>query len=501
MSSVPHTDSGRDRWHGRTAFILAAIGSAVGLGNVWRFPYVCYKYGGGAFLLAYMIALLTAGIPLLILEFGLGHKFQAAAPGAMGKVKRNYEFLGWWAVGIGFVIVSYYAVVMGWCFNYLKYAFSLSWGEDTNGFFYNSFLGLSEGHFEPGGIRTTLLAGLALTWIAIVLSIWKGAKTVSKVVYITVVIPWFILVGFVIRGVTLPGASTGLAYYLTPDFSALLNPEVWIAAYTQVFFSISIGFGIMIAYASFLPKRSDIVNNAFIIGLADALTAFLGGLAVFGTLGYYATETGKDITEVVAAGPGLAFVTYPTMINLLPGAKSLFGILFFLMLLTLGIDSAFSLVEAVSASVRDKWGISHKKANISVALLGILFGLVFTTGAGLLWLDIVDHFMNNFGLCIIVLLECFFIGHLFGAEKLRDYVNSTSEIHVGRWWNFCVKYFTPILLLVLLLSNTWERIKEPYEGYPRLAEFLGGWLPVLLLPIVAIIFMKMRRSSGRPRDQ
>ena len=480
---------GRDRWHGRTAFILASIGSAVGLGNVWRFPYVCYKYGGGAFLLAYLVALFTAGIPLLILEFGLGHKFQSAAPRAMKKVRAGYEWIGWWAVGIGFIIVSYYAVIMGWCFNYLRYSVNLAWGENTGDFFYNSFLGLTGSHFELGSIKGALIVGLLLTWVAIVAAIWKGAQTVSKVVYITVVLPWLILVGFVIRGVTLPGAVAGLTYYLKPDFAMLLNPEIWISAYTQVFFSISIGFGIMIAYASFLPEKSDIVNNAFIIGLADALTAFLGGLAVFGTIGYYAGQTGKDVADVVAAGPGLAFVTYPTMINMLPGANSLFGVLFFLMLLTLGIDSAFSLVEAVSASVRDKWGISHKTANLSLAGVAIVFGLLFSTGAGLLWLDVVDHFMNNFGLCAIALLECVLIGWVYKSGRLREYVNSLSDFKIGKWWDFCVRFFTPVLLFILIVLNLISRIKEPYEGYSRLAEFVGGWLVVVTIPVIAVIFM------------
>jgi NSS family neurotransmitter:Na+ symporter len=186
--------------------------------------------------------------------------------------------------------------------------------------------------------------GLIISWIWIVFSVWKGAKTVSKVVYFTVLVPWLLLIVFVVRGITLPGAMDGLAYYLTPDFSKLLNPGVWLAAYTQIFFSLSVGFGIMIAYSSFLPRKTDLVNNAFIVGFADALTAFVGGLAVFGGLGYHAHILGKSVGELGnIAGPGLAFVTYPAIISNLPLAP-FFGVLFFLMLLTLAIDSAFSMV-------------------------------------------------------------------------------------------------------------------------------------------------------------
>lgn len=353
----------RENWDSHRAFILASIGSAIGLGNLWRFPFVCYENGGGTFLIAYFIALFTAGIPILLLELGIGHKFRLAAPGAFKKVDKRFEWVGWWAVLVSFVIVTYYAVVMAWSVMYGYFSLSDKWGSNPTSFFYNGFLGLTEGPFSLGKIQTTVLIGLVISWIMIVFSIWKGAKTVGKVVYATVILPWILLLVFVIRGVTLPGAAIGLTYYLNPVFSKLLDPSVWTAAYGQVFYSVSLGLGILIAYSSFLPEKADITSSAIIIGISDALTAFVGGLAVFGTLGYYAEMQGVAVTEVLKGGPGLAFCTYPAVISNMP-LSQLFGILFFVMLLTLAVDSAFSLVEAVASAVRDKFGVSHRTANL-----------------------------------------------------------------------------------------------------------------------------------------
>lgn len=482
----------KDIWDSRTSFILASIGSAIGLGNIWRFPYVCYENGGGAFLIPYLIALLTTGIPMMILEFSLGHKFSKPAPLALKNIKKPFEILGWFALLIGFGIVTYYAVVMGWCFNYLGYSFNLAWGQDTQTFFFNQFLKISESPMQLGGIQWMIILGLALTWICIIAAIWKGPKTVGKVVYFTVIIPWIILVVLVIRGVTLPGAIQGLKYYLTPQFGALLNYKVWLAAYSQVFYSLTIGFGVQITYASFLPKKADVVNNAFLVSLANNATSFIGGFAVFSTLGYYAYQSGLPVSEVVKSGPHLAFVTYPTIISMLPFAASIFGILFFLMLLTLGIDSAFSLVEAGAASIIHKFKIKRIHVNIGFGILAFLIGIIYTTKAGLYWLDIVDNFMNNYGLLVVGILQCIAIGYFYNHRELREYANSKSDFTIGAWWDFSIKYLTPVVVGILFITNVIERFKSAYGGYTRLAEFLGGWLVLIAFIVIAVLLFKRK---------
>ncbi len=482
----------REIWHSRTAFILASIGSAIGLGNIWRFPYICYKYGGGAFLIPFLVALLTAGIPLMILEFSLGHRSARPAPITLGSLKKPFEMIGWFALLIGFGIVTYYAVVMGWCFNYLGYSINLSWGTNTQDFFFNQFLKISDSPLHIGGVQWMIILGLILTWVAIIASIWKGPNTVGKVVFFTVTIPWLLLLIFVIRGITLPGAVEGLKYYLTPQFKALFDYNVWLAAYTQVFFSLTIGFGVQITYASFLPKDADVVNNAFIICLADSATAFVGGFAVFSTLGYYAQQTGSPVSEVVKSGPHLAFVTYPTIISLLPFGARIFGILFFLMLLTLGIDSAFSLVEAGAASIIDKFKIKRIYSNIGFAVVALFIGIIYTTGSGLYWLDIVDYFMNYFGLMIVAFLMCIAVGYFSDYRGLREYANSKSDFTIGRWWDICIRFITPLVVGVLIATVIIDRVKSAYEGYPRIAEFMGGWLVVIAFAIVSYVLYRLK---------
>ncbi|KPK63561.1 hypothetical protein AMJ83_06550 [candidate division WOR_3 bacterium SM23_42] len=485
----------RERWDSRTAFVLASIGSAIGLGNIWRFPYVCYECGGGAFLIPFLVALLTAGIPLMVLEYAVGHKFAKGAPLALGSLKKGFEILGWFALLVGFGIATYYAVVMGWAFNYLGYSFNLAWGDNTQGFFFDQFLKISESPLQIGSVQWMIALGLLLTWIAIVAAIWKGARTVGKVVYFTVIIPWIILLIFVVRGMTLPGALEGLKYYLTPNFNALMNYRVWLHAYSQVFFSLTIGFGVQITYASFLPKDADVVNNAFLVSLADAATAFVGGFAVFATLGYYSHQTGLPVSEVVQTGPQLAFVTYPTIIKLLPFGSVIFGVLFFLMILTLGIDSAFSLVEAGAASLIQKYKLKRLHVNIGFAIVAGVIGLIYTTRSGLYWLDVVDYFMNNFGLLVVGVLMCVAVGWFYNHEEIREYANSKSDFTIGKWWDFCIKYFTPVVVGILFITNVVDRVKSAYGGYARTAEFLGGWLVIIAFVIVAVFLYKKKRRT------
>jgi len=482
----------RERWNARGSFIMAAIGSAVGLGNIWRFPYIAYKNGGGAFLIPYFIALFTAGIPLVILEYSLGQYMQGAAPKAMKKVKKSFEFIGWWALGIGSIISFYYCVVMAWSWKYLLASFNMEWGENTKDYFFNKVLHISKGPFEIGGIQWEVLIGLALTWVLIYFIIYKGVNRVGKVVNITVPLPIIMLIILFIRGITLPGALKGINYYLEPNFAILLDWRVWLEAYSQIFFSLSLGFGIMIAYASYMPKESDVANNAFIMSLANCATSFFGGFAVFSILGYLSVMNNIDITKLKLSGPGLAFVTYPLALYKLPALGALFSIAFFVMLLTLGIDSAFSIVEAIVSGIHDKWNINKEKLTLIFCIVGFLSGIIFTTGSGLYWLDIVDHWMSNFGLGIIGLLECILLYYFFDFKKIKEYINSVSEIKVGLWWDICIGFITPAILGFSLIFNFNQEFTKSYESYPMKALLIGGWGIAVLCMIFGIFMMKMK---------
>jgi NSS family neurotransmitter:Na+ symporter len=487
----------RERWDSRTAFVLAAIGSAIGLGNVWRFPFVAYQNGGGAFLVPYFIALVTAGIPIMMLEFALGAKMQAGAPRAFRKLNRGFEFLGWWAILISAVIVFYYSAIMAWAWNYLYHSFDLKWQGNESDFFYQKVLQLSESPGQLGSLSLPLVIGLALTWIVVFFCLYRGAKSVGKVVLITVPLPWLLLIVLFFRGMTLPGAMDGVRYYLTPDWTALTRASTWLAAYGQIFFSLSLAFGVMITYASFLPKRSDVNNNSFITSFANCGTSFFAGFVVFSVVGFLAMTAGVEPGSITG-GPGLAFVTYPTAISHLPALQVMVGIFFFLMLLTLGIDSAFSLVEAVATSFAEKLAARKLAVTGAFCVIGFLIGLLFVTRAGLLWLDIVDHYINNYAVTIVGLLECILIGWFGYLKVLKQHVNSVSEFKAGAWWDVFIIVITPVVLIVTIVLAFIEDFKAPYENYPLWSRIAGGWAVVGGIIILAILLSLTR--DRKPKE-
>ncbi|AGB40547.1 SNF family Na+-dependent transporter [Halobacteroides halobius DSM 5150] len=484
---MEQSEENRDQWGSRFGFILAAIGSAVGLGNIWRFPYMTYENGGGAFLIPYFFALLTAGIPLLILEMGLGHKMRGSAPLSFRKIKEKYETLGWWSVLITFVVTVYYSVIVAWAINFMSYSFNQVWGATPNKFFFKEYLQMTS-FWNIGGIRFNILAGLALVWGLNGFILYNGIKEgIEKAAKIFMPILALLVVLITIRGVTLPGAINGLNHFLKPDFSVLLNPNVWVSAYGQVFFTLSLGFGIMIAYASYLPKKEDVVNNAFITAFANSGFSFLAGLGIFGVLGYMAQAKGIPFKEVATDGIGLAFIAFPKAINMLPGMQGFFGFLFFLCLTIAGISSTMSLVESFSSSVIDKFQIKRKQAIALVCGLGFLASTIFATGMGLVVLDVVDHFILNYGLVIVGLIESIILGYFWDLSEIKDHVNQVSDFKVGNWWIIAIKYVTAIILGVMSVMKLKNELASLYNGYPLSAIITLGWGTVFGLVILAYV--------------
>jgi len=499
FSEVHHV---RPQWRSRTGFILAAIGSAVGLGNIWRFSYLCYDNGGGAFLIPYFIALLVVGIPIMILELGIGHKMRGSAPMSLAKVDKHWEWLGWWAVNCAmFGIMLYYSVVIAWCLNYVGYSFDLSWGDDPNHFFFNEFLKVSDSPGNIGAIMTPILFSLlgvwGLTWLIVYFGVQKGVEKANKIFMPLLLVLILVLV---VWSVFLKGAMQGLTVYLKPDLELLKTPKIWIDAFSQIFFTLSLAFGIMIAYSSYLPRKVNIVKDAYIISIGNCFFSFIAGFAVFGTLGYMAHTTGKPIDDVVTKELGLAFVAYPQAIKLMPAFARTFGVLFFSSLVIAGLSSAVSLVEAFTSAVIDKFHYPRKKVVSVVCIAGFLGSIIFTTQAGLLWLDILDYFLLNYGLVIVGILECILIGWIFKASKLRKHINQAGDARLPKLWDVCVKFISPAVLALLLFNTLSKEIAEPYSGYPRVATIMIGrdWL---ILALIAALFISMRPWKRNLQDQ
>jgi NSS family neurotransmitter:Na+ symporter len=484
--------SDRGQWKSEFGFVLAAVGSAIGLGNIWRFSYMAYENGGGAFLIPYLVALFTAGIPLLLLEFGLGHERIGSAPLAFAKISKKWEWLGWWAViVVMFGIVLYYTVVIAWCLNFFLYSFNLSWGDDPNAFFFKEYLKVSDSPGNFGQIRTPIFFALAvvwaLNWAIVYRGIEKGIETANKIFMPLLFILTAVLLCW---SLTLDGAEVGIKAYLTPDFSKLTKPKVWIDAYSQIFFTLSLGFGIMIAYASYLPAKADIVKSAFLTALINSGFSIFAGFATFAVLGYMAVQQDKAVADVVSQSIGLAFVAYPKAMTLIPGGN-IFGALFFFSLVVAGLSSSISIIEAFVAAVCDKFGMNRQTLVSYICVFGFLGSVVFTTEAGLLWLDIVDHFITHYALVVVGILECLVVGWLFNIDMVRRHMNKISSIQLGTWWGFLIRFFVPAILFIILAGDLYTELKKPYGDYSWTALILIGrdWL---LVTLVAAFFIASR---------
>jgi len=481
------------------------MGSAIGLGNVWRFPYMTYEYGGGTFLIPYVIGLIVLGVPWMMMEFGMGRYFQRSAPGVFEGIGKKWEWLGWWPVFVAFLIVTYYTVVIAWSLRYVVSSATVAWGAGEAGaagaapYFFGEVLNLSSGPGVLGGLQWSLVGFLAFIWVVLFFIMFRGARVIGRVAVWTVTIPWALLVILMIRGVTLPGAIDGLNYYLTPDFAALGNVEVWFAAFSQIAFTLSLGMAGMFAYGSFIARKADVTNNAFITSFSDSATAFFAGFAVFSTVGFIMQALSIPVGEVSGAGLGLAFVSYPVAISMMPAASALIGVIFFLCLFFLGIDSAFFLAYGgVISPIMDKFGWSRVKATIIICVIAFLIGLLFTTSGGLYWLDIVDRTVSFYGLLITGALACIVVGWVFGAEKLREHVNATSDIKVGSWFNWLIKIVVPAgLLFVVIYGGFAKDLVAPYEGYPLWA---ASMIWIILIVTLGLSFLLQAVKTRVPKE-
>jgi neurotransmitter:Na+ symporter, NSS family len=495
----------REQWGTRLGFLLAAVGSAIGLGNIWRFPYVAYANGGGAFFVPYLFALLTAGIPLLVLEYAIGHRFRGSAPLSLRRLHRRAEWIGWWQVAICFLIASYYAVVIAWAAAYTWFSLGQAWQDDPEAFFFEDYLAVTAAGTH-GGLRLGVLVPLVLIWtvsLAVLAGgVRKGIERANRIL-IPLLVATFLVI--VIRAVTLEGAATGLQALFQPDWSRITDGTVWVAAYGQIFFSLSIGFAIMITYASYLPRSSDLTGNAFIAGFSNASFELLAGIGVFAALGFLATSMSIGVDEVARDGIGLAFVVFPEIISQLPGPSPLFGVLFFGSLVLAGVSSLVSICQTYIAALQEKFELGRGNA---VAIAGggtALVSLVYATGGGINTLDVVDRFVNAFGVAAVGLVEVVVVAWLVRElPGLRDHANATSDIRLGRWWLVALGVLTPVVLGWMTIDNLRTEFVTPYGDYPTAFLALVGWGLAAAALVVGVALSRApwpeRIALGPPPD-
>jgi neurotransmitter:Na+ symporter, NSS family len=491
----------RGAFSSRRVFILAAIGSAVGLGNIWRFPYVAYENGGGAFLLPYLVALLTAGIPFLLLDYAIGHRHRGSAPLSFARLRRGAEGLGWWQVGICFVIAVYYAAVLSWALRYTFFSLDQAWGADPDGFFFGEFL-------QAGDIAVTadvvpgVLVPLALVWLAVLMIMALGVQRgigVTSMILIPVLVLAF--AALVVQSLMLPGAGAGLDALFRPDWEALTSASVWAAAFGQIFFSLSVGFGIMITYASYVRRREDMIGSGLVVGFSNSGFELLAGIGVFAALGFMAQANGVAVGDVASGGIGLAFIAFPTIISEAP-AGALLGVLFFGSLVFAGITSLVSVIEVVISAVRDKFDTSRLTATLAVGVPAAVLSLVlFSTTSGIYVLDVVDHFVNQYGILVVALVSMLVVVWVVRAlTGLGQHLNVHGRPRVGIGWRLLTSVVAPAGLAVVLVLALRDDFAAPYEGYPTWLLVGFGWLLVVALPLVALLLTWLPWRPGTHLD-
>ncbi len=439
-------------WKQRKGFILAAIGSAIGLGNIWRFSWLCYKDGGGAFLVPYFIALLIVGLPLIILEFLLGNYFAGSSPKVFRGIRKSLEIIGWMATLDVFIIGTYYAVVLAWVLDYIGLSAlnAVAWFGSAGALF-------------KWVVSTPwlVLIGLVITWVITWVTVFIGVSGgIERACLFAIPALWVLSAILVIRGVTLPGSDVGINWYLTPNWAALTKGQVWIDAFGQILFTLSIMAAPLIVYASYMPRKSELPNSAWITAFANCGFSFFFGFATWGILGYlmqasHAATPSK--LPVPLGGGGLAFVTIPTAVTKLPGApltSAIFGTIFFVILWLAGYTSLLSIAEPVYAALRDKFGVTRKAAVAGITALSFVIGLAFVWKPGLI--DPVDFMTGTTNLIWVVLLESVLASYYLGINKLREYANPYAELKLGRWLDALLMVITPASLGTILVYGLYS---------------------------------------------
>ncbi|XP_038071356.1 sodium- and chloride-dependent taurine transporter-like [Patiria miniata] len=564
----------REQWGSKLDFLLALIGFSVGLGNVWRFPYLCFKNGGGAFLIPYLICLVVGGVPLLLLELGLG---QYMAQGGIGVWKISPLFRG---IGLGSVVILvlldiYYIVILAWSLYYMFMSFTsvLPWSHCNNifntatcrdptllgvpgstfwvcdHFWLNKTIPpvpdtlvnitealdnctdleginrtssvtefwerkilqihLSEGLEDIGAPNWQLTLSLLLAWALVYLCVFKGVKSSGKVVYFTATFPYILITILLIRAVTLPNAAEGLLYYVKPDLARLADGETWLDAATQIFFSYSLGLGNMAALGSYNAYNHNFFRDGIIFAVVNSFTSIYSGVVIFSVLGFMAGKQSVDVSKVVKSGPGLAFIAYPEAVVQMP-LPTLWAILFFFMLLLLGIDSQFVGVEGLVTAIVDSFPSLRKgkrRPLFVLALCCVLFlaGIPMTCYGGMYVFQLFDAYAaSGFALLWVAFFEAVVIGWVYGADNYYNDFNKMLNFRPNPYLKVCWMFLTPLFTLGVFIFSCVSYKPLVYNDYqyPPWGQALGWIMATASMVQIPIFFIyKMLTSKGSLRER
>uniref|UniRef100_A0A3Q2UMC7 Transporter n=1 Tax=Fundulus heteroclitus TaxID=8078 RepID=A0A3Q2UMC7_FUNHE len=543
--AVAGQEGERETWTRQMDFIMSCVGFAVGLGNVWRFPYLCYKNGGGVFLIPYLLIVFIGGIPVFFLEIALGQFMKQGGVSAWN-IAPLFKGLGLASMVIVFFCNTYYIMILVWGLYFFFHSFTdpLPWatcGHPWNTpnctqdfrrpcnnrsalqlsaglrspvieFWERKVLRISGGLHEPGVICYEMVLCLMATWVIVYFCMWKGVKSTGKVVYFTALFPYLVLVVLLAHGITLPGALNGIVFYLKPDWSKLGEAQVWIDAGTQIFFSYAIGLGALTALGSYNRFHNNCYQDAFVLALINSGTSFFAGFVVFSVLGFMAAEQGVDISKVAESGPGLAFIAYPKAVTLMPLAP-LWAALFFFMLLILGLDSQFVGVEGLITGIMDmlppKSAIGSLRREVVAAICCIIcffIDLSMVTEGGMYVFQLFDYYSAS-GITLLwqAFWECVVIAWVYGADRFMDDVARMIGYQPLPYMKWCWSYITPFVCVAVFLFHVVNYKPLTYNTvytYPLWGEALGWALALSsMLCIPVTVLYKLLRCKGSLRER
>ncbi|XP_012526109.2 sodium- and chloride-dependent GABA transporter ine isoform X1 [Monomorium pharaonis] len=525
----------RPHWANKMEFVLACIGYSVGLGNVWRFPYLCYKSGGGVFLVPYFLILVVCGVPLLYMELSIGQFTRRGSIGALGQMCPLLKGAGLSSVVISFLMSTYHNVIIAYAIYYFFAAFrpEQPWSRCDNSwnsphcwlpsygsidnrtqpnltktpseeFFDNKVLQISNGIEHPGILRWELVACLITAWILVYFSIWKSIKSSAQVRYLTATLPFLLIVVFLTRSLTLEGAAKGLQFFFHPRWELLGDAKVWINAAAQVFNSVGIAFGSMICFASYNRFHNTILVDTVAVSLINAFSSLLVGIFSFATIGNIAREQNMSVEDVLTDGPGLVFVIYPQALAKMP-ASQLWAVLFFFMLVSLSLNSQFAVVEVVVTSIQDgfpNWVkrhlLCHEMLVLIICVVSFLFGLPNITQGGIYFFQLIDHYAASMSIMFLAFFEVIAISWLYGVRRLCNNVKEMTGRMPSMYFRFCWFLAAPLLIMAIWVFSLIDYEPPTYHNgdytYPWWAEAIG-WgiasLSLICIPAFAVyVFIK-----------
>ncbi|XP_018302734.1 sodium- and chloride-dependent GABA transporter ine [Mycetomoellerius zeteki] len=497
----------RLHWANKMEFVLACIGYSVGLGNVWRFPYLCYKSGGGVFLVPYFLILVVCGVPLLYMELSIGQFTRRGPIGALGQVCPLLKGAGLSSVVISFLMWNSprcWLPSYGSIDNRTRPNLTRTPSED---FFDNKVLQISSGIEEPGILRWELVACLITAWIMVYFSIWKSIKSSAQVRYLTATLPFLLIVVFLTRSLTLEGAAKGLQFFFHPRWELLGDAKVWINAAAQVFNSVGIAFGSMICFASYNRFHNTILVDTVAVSLINAFSSLLVGIFSFATIGNIALEQNMSVDAVLTDGPGLVFVIYPQALAKMP-ASQLWAVLFFFMLVCLSLNSQFAVVEVVVTSIQDgfpNWVkrhlLCHEVLVLLICVISFLFGLPNITQGGIYFFQLIDHYAASMSIMFLAFFEVIAISWLYGVRRLCNNVKEMTGRLPSKYFRFCWFLAAPLLIMAVWVFSLIDYEPPTYHNgdyiYPWWAEAIGwGIASLSLICIPAFAVCVFIRADG-----